>query len=84
MLYLTSFRIVADFLNNLNFLDISLQVHIQFIFPEKKKNVFAAILLKLIILGTMIFFPFSLTFFRQLVLREGIFGIATSLIPYFY
>ena len=36
MLYLTSFRIVADFLNNLNFLDISLQVHIQLIFPEKK------------------------------------------------
>ena len=34
MLYLTSFKIVADFLNNLNFLDIS-QVHIQRVFPEK-------------------------------------------------
>ena len=36
MLYLTSFKIVVDFLNNLNFLDISLQVHIQLILPEKK------------------------------------------------
>ena len=36
MLYLTSFKIVADFLNNLNFLDIPLQVHIQLIFPPKK------------------------------------------------
>ena len=36
MLYLTSFKIVADFLYNLNFLDISLQVHIQLILPEKK------------------------------------------------
>ena len=49
MLYLTSFKIAADFLNNLNFLNISLQVHIQswsyrsnyssmiqLIFPEKK------------------------------------------------
>ena len=36
MLYLTSFKIVADFLNNLNFLDISLQVHIELIFPLKK------------------------------------------------
>ena len=35
MLYLTSFKIVVDFLNNLNFLDISQQVHIQLIFPEK-------------------------------------------------
>ena len=34
--YLTSFKIVAVFRNNLNSLDISLQVHIQFIFPEKK------------------------------------------------
>ena len=42
MLYLTSFRIVADFLNNLNFLDISLQVHIQLIFPEKKKKCFCS------------------------------------------
>ena len=49
MLYLTSFKIVADFLNNLNFLDISLQVHVQLIFPEKK-ICFPAILLKLIIL----------------------------------
>ena len=31
----------------------------------------------------MNFFPFSLTYFRQLVLREGIFGTAASLIPYF-
>ena len=36
MLYLPSFKIVADFLNNLNFLDISLQVYIQLLFPEKK------------------------------------------------
>ena len=36
MLYSTSLRIVADFLNNLNFLDISKQVHIQLTFPEKK------------------------------------------------
>ena len=36
MLYSTSLKIVADFLNNLNFLDISQQVHIQLIFPEKK------------------------------------------------
>ena len=36
MFYLTSFKTVADFLNNLNFLDISLPVHIQLIFPEKK------------------------------------------------
>ena len=28
-------------------------------------------------------FPFSLTFSRQLVLREGLFGTAGSLIPYF-
>ena len=31
----------------------------------------------------MKFFPFSLTFSRQLVLREGVFGTAGSLIPYF-
>ena len=48
MLYLPSFKIEAGFLNNLNFLDITLQVHIQLLFPEKKK-VFPAILLKLII-----------------------------------
>ena len=36
MLYLTSFRTVADFPNNLNLLDISLQVYVQLIFPEKK------------------------------------------------
>ena len=36
MLYLSSLKIVADFPNNLNFLDISLQVHIQLIFPENK------------------------------------------------
>ena len=35
MLYLTSFKIVADVLNNINFLHISLQVHIQLIFLEK-------------------------------------------------
>ena len=39
MLYLTSFKIVADFLNNLNFLDISLQVNIQLILL-KKNSVF--------------------------------------------
>ena len=47
MLYSTSFKIAADFLNNLDFLDIWQQVHIQFIFPEKK-FCFPAILLKLI------------------------------------
>ena len=31
----------------------------------------------------MKFFTFSLTFFRQLVLREGAFGTAGCLIPYF-
>ena len=31
----------------------------------------------------MKFFPFSLTFSRQLNLREGLFGTAGSLIPYF-
>ena len=41
MLYLTSFKTVADFLNNLNFLDISLQVHIQLIFPEGFSSDFA-------------------------------------------
>ena len=50
MLYLIPFKIVADFLNNLDFLDIPLQVHIQFIFPEKKNSAFPAILRKLIIL----------------------------------
>ena len=44
MLYLTSFKIVADFLHNLNFLDISLQVYIQLIFPEKKKFSFSSYL----------------------------------------
>ena len=85
MLCLTSFKIVADFLNNLNFLDISLQVHIQFIFPEKKNLFFQPSCwnwwyCKLI---SMNFFPFSLTFFRQLVLRKGIFGTAACLVPYF-
>ena len=37
MFYLTSFKIVADFLNNLNFFDVSQQVHLQLIFPEEKK-----------------------------------------------
>ena len=36
MLFLTLFKILADFLNNLNFLDILLQVHIQLVFPEEK------------------------------------------------
>ena len=36
MLNLTLFKIATDFLNNLNFLGISLQVHIQLVFPEKK------------------------------------------------
>ena len=36
MLYLTSFKIVQDFLNNLDILHISLQVLIQLIFPEKQ------------------------------------------------
>ena len=48
MLYLTSFKIVADFLNNQDFIDISLQVHIKPIFCENSG--FSAILLKLIIL----------------------------------
>ena len=47
MLYLTSFKIVADFLNNLNFLDISLYA---IYFSWKKKSIFPAILLKLILL----------------------------------
>ena len=34
-------------------------------------------------LVTMKFFRFSLTFFCQLLLKEGIFGTAASLIPYF-
>ena len=80
MLYLSSFKIVADFLNNLNFLDIS-QVNSQLIFPAKNP-VFAAILLKLMMI-TMIFFRFSLTFSCQLVLEEGIFETAASLIHYF-
>ena len=75
ILDLTSFKIVADFLNNLNFLDISLQVNSQFIFPAKRvlflqpscRNWWYCKL------GTMKFFRFSLTFFRQLVLQEGIF-----------
>ena len=36
MLYLTWRKIVTGFLNNLSFLDISQQAHIQLIFPEKK------------------------------------------------
>ena len=36
VLYLRSFKIAADFVNNLNSLDVSLQVHIQFICPEKE------------------------------------------------
>ena len=32
----------------------------------------------------MKFLPFSLTLFRQPVLREGIFGTAASLIPYVF
>ena len=38
MLYLSSFKVVADFLNNLNFLDVSLQVKVnsQLIFPAEK------------------------------------------------
>ena len=36
MLYLPSFKIEADFLNNLNFVDITLKVHIQLLFREKK------------------------------------------------
>ena len=34
-------------------------------------------------MGMMKLLPFLLTFFRQLVLREDIFGTAASLIPYF-
>ena len=47
MLYLASFKIAEDFLNNLNFLGISLQV--QLIVPEKR-SAFAAILLKVTML----------------------------------
>ena len=36
MLYLTSFKIVQDFLHKLDILHISLQVLIQLIFPEKQ------------------------------------------------
>ena len=49
MLCLSSFKIVADFPNNVNFLDISLQLNSQLIFSAKSP-VFAAILLKLTIL----------------------------------
>ena len=35
MLYLTSSKIAAEFLNSLNILDISLQIHVQLIFPKK-------------------------------------------------
>ena len=34
-------------------------------------------------MGMMKFFPILLTFYHKLVLREGILGTATSLIPYF-
>ena len=34
-------------------------------------------------MSMMIHFPFLLTLFHQLVLREGIFGTAAFLIPYF-
>ena len=35
MLYLTSSKIAAEFLNSLNILHISLQIHVQLIFPKK-------------------------------------------------
>ena len=50
MLYLTSFKILADFLNNLNFLEIFHYKSIFFLFFLKKNVFFPAILLKLIIL----------------------------------
>ena len=34
-------------------------------------------------MGMMIHFPFLLTFFHQLALREGIFGTAAFFISYF-
>ena len=34
-------------------------------------------------MGMMKIFPILLTFYHKLVLREGIFGTAASLIPYF-
>ena len=35
MLYLTSLKIAVEFLNSLNIPDISLQIHVQLIFPKK-------------------------------------------------
>ena len=64
MLYLTSFKIAADFLNNLNFLDILPQVHIKLIFPEKtlffQSSCWNWWHCKL---GTNNFFPFSIDIF---------------------
>ena len=47
---------------------------------KKKKKSFSSHLAEL---GTGKFYPFSLKFFRQLVLREDTFGTAASLISYF-
>ena len=53
-------------------------------FPEKD-SVFPSILLKLTILQIRYeeTFSFLLTFFHQQILREGIFGTASPLIPEF-
>ena len=70
MLCLASFKIVADFLNNLNFLDISLQVHNQLIFPEKEILFFQPSYWnwKCCKLGTRTFFSFFIEIFRSVSL----------------
>ena len=76
--------------SQVNFLNCWLQVHIHLIF-HKRGSVFPAIyhcskwkFCKLsMILGMVKTFTILLTFYHKLVLREGIFGTAASLIPYF-
>ena len=90
MLYLRSFKIAADILNKVNFVNVWLQVHIHLIF-YKRGSIFQGIydclkqkFCKLgMNMGVMKIVPVLLIFFRQLVLQEGIFGTAASLIPSF-
>ena len=70
----------------MNFLNV--QVHIHLIFNERgslfpaiydcSKLKFCKLGMKM---GIMKVFPILLTFYRKLILREGIFGTAASLIP---
>ena len=95
MLHLRSFKIFCfkifkNILNKVNFVNFWLQVHIYLNFYEND-SIFSATydcskwkFCKVgMNMGMMKLFPFLLTFFRQLVLREDIFGRAASLIPYF-